>query len=456
MAPVQTATGAPVHVVDRTGSWAVLGAGPHGLAALKALQQYGIAAQGYEQAGDVGGNWNTGSPTSRVTGTTRTVSTKPFTQFPDFPMPDSYPDYPGHRQVQTYLQRYAEHFGLAESIAFGTEVVAVGAADPDAVDLTVRDVLSGATTTYRHAGVVLANGHNHEPRMPRYPRQDGFAAEILHSAQYTGPDMLRGRRVLVVGGGNTGCDIAVDAAQHAEAAFHSTRRGYWYAPKYVLGKASDQFSDLLLALHVPMAVRRLIFRGALQVIFGDLTRYGMAKPDHKFYETHPVINQLLPYYVQQGQILAKPDIEQFDDRSVVFTDGSAERVDVVVFATGYRATFPFADPALLGMLDNRPRLGRQMFSPTHPGVVVSGLIQPDSGQWALAHWQGVLIAQYARALRDRPEHAAAYAQFAAGTIGHRYSGGARYDDSQRHAFEVAHQEYLRAIEHDIRLLEGSL
>jgi cation diffusion facilitator CzcD-associated flavoprotein CzcO len=369
-------------------------------------------------------------------------------------MPASYPDYPSHRQVHAYLQRYAEHFGLGEAIRFGCEVVRVQAAGPE-VDITVRDVLTGRTSTARHAGVVIANGHNHEPRMPRYPRQEQFAGEVVHSAQYRSADVLRGRRVLVVGGGNTGCDIAVEAGQHAAAAYHSTRRGYWYAPKYVLGRASDQFSDLLLALRVPLPVRRLVFRAALAVIFGDLTRYGMPRPDHAFYETHPVVNQLLPYYVQQGQVVPKPDIAQFEERSVVFTDGSEAQVDLVVLATGYRATFPFADPELLDLLDGRPRLGRQMFSPTHPAVVVSGLIQPDSGQWALAHWQGMLAAHYARARRDRPAAAERYAGHAAATVGRRYSGGARYDTSQRHAFEIAHQEYLRAVEHDIRLLEGS-
>jgi cation diffusion facilitator CzcD-associated flavoprotein CzcO len=435
--------------------WAVIGAGVHGLSALKALRQLGVPAVGFERAGEVGGNWNFGAATSRVYESTHTISTKPFTQFPDFPMPASYPDYPSHRQAQEYIQRYASHFGLYDHIKFGCDVVAVEPAG-DQVDVTVADLLTDEHSTRRFAGVVIANGHNWSPKLPYYPGLPLFRGQRIHSAEYKSADQVRGKRVLVVGAGNTGCDIAVDAGMSGAIAYHSARRGYWYSPKYAFGRPSDQFADLLLALRVPLEVRRLIFTAVIRIMVGDLTAFGKAKPDHRFYETHPVVNQLLPYAVGHGRVVPKPDIERFDEESVVFVDGSSAEIDMVVFATGYRATFGFIAPELLGADEGGPVLGRQIFSPAHPGVVVSGLIQPDSGQWTLAHWQGMLIAHYARTRRDRPAAAETYFAQVAEQAERRYSGGAQYADSTRHRYEVAHQEYLKALQRDIRILEGSL
>lgn len=435
--------------------WAVVGAGVHGLSAVKALRQLGVPAVGFERAADVGGTWNVGGPTSRVYESTHTISTKPFTQFPDFPMPASYPDYPSHVQAESYIKHYASHFGLYDHIKFGVEVEAVEPAG-DNVDITYRDLLTDECATRRFAGVVIANGHNWHPKLPYYPGLPLFRGTKIHSAAYKSAEQVEGKRVLVIGAGNTGCDIAVEAGIRSDVCFHSTRRGYWYSPKYAYGRPSDQFADLLLALRVPLGLRRLIFAATMRILVGDLRSLGLPKPDHRFFETHPVVNQLLPYFVGHGRIVPKPDVERFEEDSVVFTDGSTERIDMVVYATGYLATFPFIDGRLLNVADDRPRLGRQIFSPAHPGIVVAGLIQPDSGQWTLAHWQAMLIAHYARARRDRPADAAAFAVRMGADAERRFTGGATYADTTRHFFEVAHQDYLKALQHDIRLLEGSL
>ncbi len=423
--------------MDRSNSVAVIGAGPHGLSALKALLQLGIPADGFERAADLGGNWNFGAPTSRVYESTHLISSKPFTQFPDFPMPDAYPDYPSHRQVKQYFDRYAAHFGLRERISFNATVTRVAAVG-DQWDVTVND------TTIRYGAVVVANGHNWHAKVPQYPGE--FGGEVLHSADYKSAAQLRGRRVLVVGAGNTGCDIAVEAAQNAQATFHSTRRGYYYNPKFVFGKPSDQIADQLLAMRVPLAVRRLAFAATLRTTMGKFEKFGLQKPDHAFFETHPIVNQQLVYYVGHGDITPKPDIERFDADGAVFTDGSRADVDLVVFATGYLAVFPFlADPSDLDAADGRPQLALQMASPTHPTLWLSGLIQPDSGQWAIAHWQAMAIAEFLRLYRSDPARARAlHAQLNAHRD-QRFTGGAHYKDSTRHFYEIAHQDYLAAV-----------
>lgn len=424
----------------------------HGLAALKALLQCGVPARGFEAQAEVGGNWNFGAGNSRVYETTKMISSKPFTQLPDFPMPDSYPDYPSHSQVQEYFTAYASHFGLYDRITFGAEVVRVEMTEPGVL-VTWRDLVSAQMHKQLHAGVVIANGHNWHPKVPEVPGLDGFAGTVLHSADYKCADVLVGKRVLVVGAGNTGCDIAVEAAQRAEVTLHSSRRGYFYNPKFVFGRPSDQVADLLLALHVPLPLRRLLFRLTLAVTVGDLTRYGAQSPDHQFFETHPIVNQQWPYYLGHGDITAKPDLVAFDGKVAVFSDDTRAEIDLVVFATGYLATFPFVDPELLAIRDGRPSLGRQMFTPNDPRVVVSGLIQPDSGQWTLAHWQGMLAGKYAQVLRDHPTAAHSFHEQISAEAERRFSGGAYYADSTRHFFEVAHQDYLRALEQDLHVLE---
>jgi len=431
---------------DRSGCFAVIGAGPHGLAALKALRQRGLDAEGFERAAEVGGNWNFGGPTSRVYESTHLISSKPFTQFPDFPMPDAFPDYPSHRHIKKYFDAYASHFGLREHIAFNTEVVDVRPADGGGYLVRVKELTSGVETTTRYAGVVVANGHNWNPKVPDYAGLDQFQGEILHSADYKGAEVLRGKRVLVVGAGNTGCDVAVESAQNAVRTFHSTRRGYYYNPKYALGRPSDQVADTLLALKIPLPIRRLLFMTTLRATVGDFTKFGLAKPDHKFFETHPIVNQQLVYYVGHGDIEPKPDVARFAERTVFFTDGTSADVDLVIFCTGYLVTFPFLDPALVNWVDGRPQLFLQMFVPGRTDLFVDGLIQPDSGQWTIAHWQGMVIASFLQAQRDRPEVAAAFAARAEQEWQRRYSGGAHYKDSTRHYYEIAHQDYLAALQ----------
>ena len=449
-----TSSSAPADVVDRGDAWAVVGAGPHGLSALKALRQHGIEADGFERADDLGGNWNFGAPTSRVYESTHLISSKPFTQFPDFPMPDSYPDYPSHRQIKEYFDRYADHFGLRDRICFGHEVVRAVPVDGGAAwELTARDVTTGSETTYRYAGIAVANGHNWNPKMPAYPGLDVVRGEVLHSADYKGADVLRRRKVLVVGAGNTGCDVAVESAQNASHTWHSTRRGYYYNPKYAMGRPSDQVADSLLAMRLPLAVRRALFGATLKVTVGDLTKFGLKRPDHRFFETHPIVNQQLVYYVGHGDITPADDVERFDADGAVFADGSRADVDLVVFCTGYLVTFPFLDEQWLNWKDDHPQLFLQMFTPRFDNLVVSGLIQPDSGQWTLAHWQGVLLARVAEARRQRPSTARSFLARAAAESDRRFSAGAHYADSTRHYYEVAHQDYLRALQDAILELE---
>ena len=437
---------------------AVVGAGGVGLAGMKNLRAAGLEVTGFDLADEVGGNWYIDGPTSRVYESTHTISTKPFTQYPDFPMPDEWPDYPHHSQMGEYLRRYADHFDLRRHIRRSRRVERVepvDAADPQtAWDVTATG--PDGPSTERYDAVVVANGHNWRPKIPTYPGE--FTGEVMHSAQYKSAEVLRDKRVLVVGAGNTGCDIAVEAAQQARRALHSTRRGYWYAPKYAFGKPADQISDLVTALRPPMWLKQRLMQGVIRLTVGEHTRLGLPRPDHTILETHPIANTLLPYYVGQGSIEPVGDIDHFDGDEVVLVDGRREQVDLVVYATGYLAEFPFLDDALLDVAGGRPRLALNMIPARLDTLAVMGLYQPDSGVYCIALWQGVLVAELFSAGLGHPERARRLRHEVldalAGTTSDsdEISGGIHFAGSSRHYFEVSHQEYLRALDRTIAAL----
>jgi hypothetical protein len=433
----------------------VIGAGAAGLTAVKNLREYGFGVDCYERETAVGGVWNARNSRSPMYHSAHLISSKPFTQFPDFPMPDSWPDYPHHAQVLAYLERYADHFGLREHIWFGTEVTRVAATADGRWDVTISGSRGGGSDrTQRYSAVVVANGHNWSPKMPAYEGLADFQGEVIHSAQYKDASQLRGKRVLVVGAGNSGCDIAVEAAQQARRCWHSSRRGYWYAPKYAYGRPADQVNDIAHALRVPLWLRQRLFQRTLRRTVGDLTRFGLPAPDHKVYETHPIANSLLPYYLGHGDITPVPDVARFTRDGVEFTDGRVAEPDLVVLATGFLPRFEFLAPDVLNVdTDGRPRLYLHLFSPTHPTLAVAGLLQPDGGVLAMMHWQAVTVAAWLRLRESDPARAEQFWRRQHSVATGRFNR-ARVKESTRHWFEVNHIDYLRAIDNTLRAMEA--
>jgi len=440
-------------VFDRGENVCVIGAGGAGLVAVKNLREYGFGVDCYERETGVGGAWNWRHDRSPVYASTHLISSKPLTQYPDFPMPDSWPDYPHHSQVLAYLERYADHFGLREHIWFGTEVTKVEPAEDGRWDVTISGARGGGgNRTQRYAAVVVANGHNWSPKVPTYEGLEDYRGEVIHASTYKDAAQLRGRRVLVVGGGNTGSDIAVEAAQQSTRCWHSTRRGYWITPKYLYGRPTDQINDRLLAMRLPLRLRQWLARRILRRTVGDLSRFGLSKPDHRIYETHPLINSLALYYVGHGAITPVPDVARFTRNGVEFTDGQTAEPDLVVLATGYLPRFEFLDPEVLNVDgEGRPRLYLNAFSPVHPTLAVAGLLQPDSGLFTLVHWQTVVIATWLRLREGSPDRATSFWTARRRDLTRTFTS-ATMKPATRHWFEISHTVYLRELEKVLREL----
>ncbi len=423
----------------------IIGGGASGVTAARHLRAAGIPFDLIEREDDVGGNWYYGTEGSSVYSSTHLISSKPLTEYPDYPMPAPYPDYPKHTQVLAYLRDYARHFGIYDHADFKTEVVSADKVNGGWA-VTVRQLETDEQEVRHYAGLIVANGHLWHPKCPTYPGT--FTGETMHAKAYKHPDLLRGKRVLVVGGGNSGCDIAVEAAQHADAAFHSLRRGYHFIPKYLLGKPADQAAEDLIRLGVPLRVRRALSNVLMSIVRGDPTTLGLPKPDHKLFESHPTINSQLMYYLGHGDLSAKPDVTSLEGRTVTFADGSEEVIDLIIYATGYRVSFPFLDEALLPWQGGTPALDLNVFHPNDDNLFFVGLIQPDSGMFWLCDLQAQLIAKHLRAQRGGAVGLAAH------TLAHvtpeDVRGKRRFVESERHALEVDHFVYAKTLR---RLLE---
>jgi len=308
----------------------------------------------------------------------------------------------------------------------------------------------------RYAGVVIASGHNHVPRFPEIPGE--FTGEFLHAAAYkspTEPVPLAGRRVLVIGGGNSGSDIAVECSRHAAATVHSTRRGYYVVPRFVFGRPADLRGERLLKMQAPVWLRRLVALRGIARTVGLPWQHGLPRPDHRLFETHPIVNSELLERIDSGAIRPAGDVATFAGDSVVFRDGRREAFDVVICATGYQTTFPFIDCRLLGadQAAGVPTLFMNLLHSSRDDIAVVGLIQPDSGQWGITDVQARLVAGMAAAARRAPKAAAwLYARRQRPAR----PGPIRYVASPRHALEVEHFSYRRELERLVSALDRRL
>lgn len=366
---------------------AIIGAGFCGLGMGAAMQRHSIPFDILEADDEVGGNWYHG-----VYENVHIVSSRRTTEYSDFPMPTNWPDFPSAAQMLSYLQSYAAHHDLRRHIALRSEVVRVAPAPNDKWEVQLA---SGERRIY--AGVVVCNGHHWDRRMPSYPGQ--FSGPILHSKDYKTPQSLVGKRVLVIGGGNSACDIAVEAARFGAASHISLRRGYWFLPKTVLGKPVGEF----LQPWMPIAMQRLILQGLIRIIVGRYTDYGLPAPDHKPFEHHPTVNTELLHYIRHGRITPQKDIRLFDGPFVEFVDGKRQAFDLIIAATGYHVSFPFVASEVVKWRDGMPQLIGGLLPVDYKNIYFFGIGQPRSGAGPLISAGAELICCMVKT-QDRLRH----------------------------------------------------
>lgn len=376
----------------------VIGAGPSGITAAKNLKDEGMDVVVFDLGAEVGGNWVFTEEIghSSVFETTHIISSKTLSEYEDFPMPSDYPDYPSHKHLAKYFQDYARHFDIYPLIQFRTLVKHCERNQDGTWTVTVEK--NGETSSHQFDALVVCNGHHWLPRMPQYPGQ--FDGEFIHSHEVKKFSRFAGKRVLVIGGGNSACDVAVESSRVAASVDMSWRRGYWIAPKFMMGKPADVFSTKIHWL--PRKLWQKLSAFSLYIRNGKNTDYGLPEPDGPLGSHHPTINEDLFFTIRHGKIKPRGDIASLHGKEVVFKDGSKGEYDIIVACTGYIIAHPFFDKQLIDYSEGEVPLWLRMMHPDISNLYFIGLFQPLGCIWPGSELQSKIMARELAGKWSRP------------------------------------------------------
>jgi len=391
----------------------VIGAGMSGLTAGKSLSDWGIPYTCFEASDDIGGNWYFRNPNGRSSAyrSLHIDISKPSISFRDFPMPERYPDYPHHAEILEYLHDYADAFALRDSIRFETEVKHAERLPEGGWQFELSD---GSVEAFD--ALLVCNGHHWDPSWPDPPFPGSFEGPQIHAHEYIDPSEpvnLHGKRVLVVGIGNTAVDITSELSRKgvAEKAFISTRSGAWVMPKYIFGRPADQV--VKTNPRISLKLQRRLAQVLPRIVSGRMEDFGLPHPNHRFLEAHPTVSSELLVRLGSGDAVAKPNVSELEGDRIRFEDGSVERIDAIIYATGYRISFPFFDPDFISAPGNRLPLFKRMFKPGIDDLAFIGLAQAIPTLFPFAETQSKFAARWLSGEWALPEPAAVEAEIAA-------------------------------------------
>jgi dimethylaniline monooxygenase (N-oxide forming) len=374
---------------DHSEEVCVIGAGASGIAMCRALAAREITFVCHERGSAVGGLWRYPSPGrgSGAYGSLFTNTSRSVMQFPSFPIPEEYPLYLHHSLIAQYFEDYVDHYGLRSHIHCNSEVSFVSQRRDGRWDVVLADGTLGRFRT-----VVVASGGRHAE--PAYPELTGsFAGRELHVYDYDGPEAFAGQRVVVVGLGASGADIACDLSGVAAKTYLAARTGHYVVPKLLRGHAIDVLSPLTRRLSVE--ARGPLLALMLKLVNGDMTAYGLPKPPYPP-GRGPLIasNELLPA-IAHGRITPTSSLVSRDGHTVGFADGSEREADAIVYCTGYHVGFPFLDSALGMDGKGSPPLYHLVVPPELGGLYFIGLLHSMMSLPPLAEaqseWVGDLL-----------------------------------------------------------------
>ncbi len=344
----------------------IVGAGPAGLAVGAVLRARDVPFVLLERESHVAASWR------RHYDRLHLHTHKRNSGLPGRPWPAAAPAYPSRDEVVAYFEAYAAAFDLESRLG-------------EPARRAWRDGRSWHVETERGRYVaehlVVATGLNERPHRPAWPGLDGFPGEVLHSSAYRNGAPFEGRKVLVVGFGNSGGEIAVDLVEHGARVALAVRSPVNVVPRRMLGRPVEEVATLLERLPAPVA--DAIGRAVRSLRYGDMARFGLRfapfSPTRQVQERAriPLIDVGTIEHVRAGRITVRPGVERFEADRAVFVDGSEQAVDAVVLATGYRVGFP----ELLRDLGELPT-DLPLALPNAPGLHFCGFVVTAGGTLA--------------------------------------------------------------------------
>ena len=378
----------------------IIGAGPSGIAAIKNISEQGIAVKAYDFNENVGGNWiySENSSHSSVFETTHIISSKTLSQYEDFPFKSSVADYPSHSELCSYFQDYAKHFNLYPFIQFNSLVKHCDRVGEDRWEVTIK--YEGKEKKEIFTDLVVCNGHHWQPKYPSYPGD--FIGEFIHSHDYKKAEPFKNKKVLVIGGGNSACDVAVETSRVSQKTSVSWRRGYRILPKFFMGIPVDVFASSMTFL--PVSIRNFLAGILVKLTTGSNSIYGLPPVEHKFGETHPTVNSELLYKIRHGNVKPKGEIDRFEGKIVFFKDGTKEDFDVIVACTGFVLAHPFFNKTFLNYSSGPVPLYLKMLHPKYANLFFVGMFQPLGCIWPGAEQQSKLAALALTGAWKRPSN----------------------------------------------------
>jgi|688.fasta_scaffold159647_2 cation diffusion facilitator CzcD-associated flavoprotein CzcO len=421
----------------------VIGAGPSGITAAKNCIESGLDVVVFEKNDKVGGNWVFNSKTghSSVYENTHLISSKAWSEFEDYPMPDSYPDYPSHIHLQNYFESYAVHFGVMPRIKFDHNVNHV-TRQHDGKWLVEYTDNSGVKKSEVFEYLMVSNGHHNVPKYPEYP--GNYSGKFLHSHDFKGVDeSWRDKRVLVIGGGNSACDISVEAARMTKTVHMSMRSPQWFFPKFIFGQPGDVFAAR--SKWLPRKLRQYGLKFLVKIIQGPYSRYGLPENTTLPLTNHPTLNSDLMDYIRHGRIKPRKAIKSWSGLTVEFVDGSKEDFDIVCAATGFWTTFPFFDEDFINFKNlTEVPLFKKMMHEKYENLYFIGLFQPLGCIWPLADYQAKIACLEINGRYRRPKDMKS-------AIDHEVKNPHfNFTPGQRHAVEVDYHLFRKELKGELK------
>jgi hypothetical protein len=429
---------------------AVIGAGAAGLCSARHLLAQGVAVTIYEIGTRIGGLWvyendNGLSPAYR---SLHLNSEKRVTAYRDFEFPDQSTYYAHHTEVHAYLEAYADHHDLRRHIRFKSKVVALQPARGPGGGWRIR-LEDGSEETFDD--VVVATGHQGTPSHPPYAKK--FTGEYLHSHAYRHPEPFRGKRVVVIGAGNSAVDIAADICTVTAGTTLSVRSPVLIMPRTLFGKPLSRFLAKVEKPYVPWPVRRWVREFVVRMVSGPMEQWGFVTPKTR---THPTSHPSLMAHFVWGRIKGKPSIADIEGTRIRFSDGTTDTYDTMIAATGYDVDVPFL-PAEVRVLDgHRLNLYRRIAVPGCPNLYFVGFFNVSGGgNIRLMDFQAEWVSAIISGEVMLPDDAAMKADIALehAEMSRLYPAGARYGlelDSRKYAMELAKEMERgrrRAVQH---------